>query len=121
MSTKYVNIMNITSFYFIGVRDVFLRREKRIPRHSSLTCACKQTDLEDDIKKVRVMNRTRCTLHILSLTCACKQTDLEDDIKKVSVMNRTRNVLMFFSSLVAHYLFDVRRRYQKIKYNEYNI
>ncbi len=88
--------MHNTSIYFIGVRDDFFKeREKQISRHSSLTCAFKQTDLEDDIKKESIMNRTRnilmfsfLLLHILSLTCACKQTDLEDDIKKVSVMSR---------------------------------
>jgi hypothetical protein len=60
--------MHNTSIYFMGVRDDFFKeREKRIPRHSSLTCACKQTDLEDDIKKVSVINRTRNILKFFSL------------------------------------------------------
>jgi hypothetical protein len=69
-----------------------LRREKWISRHSALTCACKQTDLEDDIKKASVINRTRNILmfflHILSLTCACKQTDLKDDICSAQTVTR---------------------------------
>jgi hypothetical protein len=97
MSTKYVDIMHNASIFFIGVRDDFF------------TCACKQTDLEDDIKKVSIMNRTHnilmfffLLLHILSLTCVCKQTDLEDDIEKVSIMNR--NIIYYCFFLLLHIL-----------------
>ncbi len=64
----YTTQINI---YHACARTTFsVRREYKLPRHSSWTCACKQTDLEKMIEnsviKITKVERKTSTLLILS-------------------------------------------------------
>jgi hypothetical protein len=70
----HVDILHDTYKYFSCVRkdDIFIRREYKLPRHSSWTCACKQTDLDKMVEKsvikiTKVERKISSTLVLLAM------------------------------------------------------